>query len=149
MWYSRGHERGSRGQLPAFWGFGNVMVAKVRKSGGVPRLVQMRSAPWTVAMGGSEHVYVVEKIVTRETLRRCMQREMHANADSSLVVGARKSGRFPKRPKAPEGEFEMVGVVNVSEVPVLNTGCGLRGSVWRMGSRCENRCQLMLVRSRC
>ena len=80
-------ELSARGHLPVFEVGDYVLVARVRKLGRVPKLVQTWTGPWRVMPGGSEHFCVMEDTVTRET------EELHAvrmrpYADSSLVVGA-------------------------------------------------------------
>ena len=80
-------ELSGRGHLPVFEVGDYVLVARVKKTGRVPKLVQTWTGPWRVGPGGSEHVRVVEEIVTGETNEVRVVR-MRPYADSSLVVGA-------------------------------------------------------------
>ena len=80
-------EVSGRGCAPVFEVGDYVLVARVRKPGRVPNLVQTWTGPWRVVSGGSEHVRVVEDIVTGETKEVQVMR-MRPYADSSLVVGA-------------------------------------------------------------
>ena len=68
------------------------------------------TGPWRVVPGGSEHVRVVEDIVTGETKELHVVR-MRPYADLSLVVGAevRKVFGMTKH----QGEFEIAGVISV------------------------------------
>ena len=83
----RVREVSGRGYLPVFEVGDYVLVARVKKPGRVPKLVQTWTGPWRVVPGGSEHVRVVEDIVTGETKEVDVVR-MRPYADSSLVVGA-------------------------------------------------------------
>ena len=60
-------ELSGRGHLPGFEVGDYVLVARVRKPGRVPKLVQTWTGPWLVVRGGSEHVRVIEDIVTGAT----------------------------------------------------------------------------------
>ena len=60
-------ELSGRGHLPVFGVSDYVSVARMRKPCHVPKLVQIWTGPWRVVPGGSEHVRVVEDIVTGET----------------------------------------------------------------------------------
>ena len=62
----RVREVSGRGYLPVFEVGDYALVARVRKPGRVPKLVQTWTGPWRIVSGGSEHVRVVEDIVTRE-----------------------------------------------------------------------------------
>ena len=83
----RVREVSGRGHLPVFEVGDYVLVARVRKPGRAPKLVQTWTGPWRVVPGGSEHVRVVEDIVTGETKKMHVVR-MRPYADSSLVVEA-------------------------------------------------------------
>ena len=76
-----------REHLPVFEVGDYVLVAQVRKRGRVPKLVQTWTGPWRVASRGSEHVRVVEDLVTGETKEVHVVR-IRPYADSSLVVRA-------------------------------------------------------------
>ena len=80
-------ELSGRGHLPVVEVDDYVLVARVRKPGRMPKLVQTWSGTSRVVPGGSEHVRVVEDIVTGETKEVHVVR-MRPYADSSLVVGA-------------------------------------------------------------
>ena len=82
----RVRELSGRGNLPVFEVGDYILVAQVRKPGCVPKVVQTWTGPWRVVPGGSEHVRVVEDIVTGETKEVKVER-MRPYADSSLVVG--------------------------------------------------------------
>ena len=103
-------EPSGRGLLSMFEVGDCVLVARVRKPGRVPKLVQTWTGPWRVVPGGLEHVRVVEDIVTGETKKLHVVR-MRPYADSSLVVGAevRKVFGMTKH----QGEFEIAGVISV------------------------------------
>ena len=134
-------EVSGRGYLPVFEVGDYVMVARVRKPGRVPTLVQTWTGPWRVVPGGSEHVRVVEDIVTGETKEVHVVR-MRPYADSSLVVGAEVREVFEMTKH--QGEFEIVDVISVGKDrrEWENTGCRSRGFVLRMRNQRGNRCQL-------
>ena len=90
-------------------------MSRVRKPGRVPTLVQTWTRPWRAVPGGSEHVRVVEDIVTGETNEVHVVRMRPPYADSSLVVGAevREVFEMTKHPK----EFEIADVISVSKDP--------------------------------
>ncbi|CAN0217617.1 unnamed protein product [Ascophyllum nodosum] len=107
-------EVSGRGYLPVFEVVDYVFVARVRKLGRVPKLLQTWTGPCRVVPGGSEHVCVVEDIVTGETKEVHMVR-MRPYADSSLVVGAEVRQVFETTKH--QGEFEIAGVINVGKDP--------------------------------
>ena len=107
-------ELSRRGHLPVFEVGDYVFVARVRKPGRVPKLVQTWNGPWRVVPGGSEHVRVVEDIVTVET------KEVHVvrtrpYANSSLVVGAEVREVFEITKH--QGKFEIADVISVGKDP--------------------------------
>ena len=63
----RVREVSGRAYVPVFGVGDYVLVARVRKPGRVPKLVQTWTGPWRVVPGGSEHPRVVEDVVTGET----------------------------------------------------------------------------------
>ena len=83
----RVRELSGRGHLPVIEVDDYILVARVSKPGRVPKLVQSWTAPWHVVPGGSEHVRIVEDMVTGETEEVHVVR-MHPYADLSLVVRA-------------------------------------------------------------
>ncbi|CAN0391024.1 unnamed protein product, partial [Ascophyllum nodosum] len=91
-----------------------VLVARVRKPGRVPKLVQTWTGPWRVVSVESEHVRVLEDVVTGETKEVHVVR-MRPYADSSLVVGAevREVLEMIKH----QGEFEIADVISVGKDP--------------------------------
>ena len=62
-------------------------MVRVRKPGRVPKLVLTWTGPWRVVPGGSQHVRVIEDVVTGEA-KEVYVVQMRPYADSSLVVGA-------------------------------------------------------------
>ena len=110
----RVREVSGRGCLPVFEVGDYVLVARVRKPGRVPKLVQTWTGPWRVVPGGSEHVRVVEDIVTGETKEVHVVR-MRPDADSSLVVGAEVREVFEMTTH--QGEFEVADVISVGKDP--------------------------------
>ena len=86
----------------------------MRKPGRVPKLVQTWTGPWRVVPGGSEHVRVVEDIVTGETKEVHVVR-IRPYADSSLVVGAEVREVFEMTKY--QGEFEIADVISVGKDP--------------------------------
>ena len=110
----RVREMSSRGHFPVFEVGDYVLVTRVRKPGRVPKLGQTWTGPWRVLPGRSEHVRVVEDIVTGETKEVRVVR-MRPYADSSLVVGAevRKVSEVTKH----QGEFEIADVLSVGKDP--------------------------------
>ena len=83
----RARELSGRGHLPVFEVGDYVLVARLRKPGRVPKLVQTWNGSWRVVPGESEHIRVVENIVMG------VPKEVHAlrtrpYADSTLVVGS-------------------------------------------------------------
>ena len=103
-----------RGHLPVFEIGDYVLVARVRKPGRVPKLVQTWTGSWRVVPGGSEHVRVVEDIVTGETKEVHVVR-MRPYADSSLVEGPEIREAFETT--KPQGEFEIADVTSVGKDP--------------------------------
>ena len=92
--------------------------------------------------GGSEHVRVVEDIVTGETKEMQVVR-MRPYADSSLIVGAKVREVFKMTNR--QGEFEIADVISVGRGirhEWENTEDRSRGLVLRMRSQRGNRCQL-------
>ena len=100
-----------RGHLPVFEVGDYVLVARMRKPGRVPKLVQIWTGPWRVVPGGSEHVRIVEDIVTGET----KEVRMRPYANSSLVVGAEVREVFEMTKQ--QGEFEIADVIIVCKDP--------------------------------
>ena len=100
-----------RGHLPVFEVGDYVLVARMRKPGRVPKLVQIWTGPWCVVPGGSEHVCIVEDIVTGET----KEVRMRPYANSSLVVGAEVREVFEMTKQ--QGEFEIADVIIVCKDP--------------------------------
>ena len=92
-----------------------VLVARVRKPGRVPKLVQIWTGLWRVVPGGSEHVRVVEDTVTGETKEVHVVR-MRPYADSSLVVGVEVREVFEITKH--QGEFDIADVISVGKDPV-------------------------------
>ena len=82
----RMRELSGRGILPVYEVGDYILVARVRKPGRVPKVVQTWTGPLHVVPGGSEHVCVVEDFVTGDTKEVHVVR-MRPYADSSLVVG--------------------------------------------------------------
>ena len=103
-----------RGYLPMFEVGDYVLVARVRKPGRVPKLVQTWTGPWRVVPGGSEHVRVVEDIVTGETKEVHVVR-MRPYADSSLVVGVEVREVFEMTKH--QGEFKIAHAISVGKDP--------------------------------
>ena len=110
----RAREVSGRGYLPVFEVGDYVLVARVRKPGRVLKLIQTWTGPWCVVPGGSEHILVVEDIVTGETKEVHVVR-MRPYADSSLVVGAEVREVF-KMTKH-QGEFDIADVISVGKDP--------------------------------
>ena len=110
----RVREVSGRGCLPVFEVGDFVLLARVRKPGRVPKLVQTWTGPWRVVPGRSEHVRVVEDIVTGETKEVHVVR-MRPYADSSLVVGAEVREVFEMTKH--QGEFEIADVISVGKDP--------------------------------
>ena len=111
----RVREVSGRGYLLVFEVDDYVFVARVRKPGRVPKLVQTWTGPWPVVPGGSEHLRVVEDIVTGETKGVHVVR-MRPYADSSLVVGAEVREVFEMTKH--QSEFEVADVISVGKDPV-------------------------------
>ena len=111
---ARVRERSGRGHLPMFEVGYYALVARVRKPARVPKVVQTWTGPWCVVPGGSEHVRVVEDIVTEETKEVHVVR-MRPYADSSLVAGAEVREVFEKTKH--QGEFEISDVISVGKDP--------------------------------
>ena len=105
----RVREVSGRGCLPVFEVGDYVLVARVRKPGRVPKLLQTWTGTCRVVSGRSEHVRVVEDIVTVETIEVHVVR-MRPCADSSLVVGAEVREVFVMTKH--QGEFEIAGVIS-------------------------------------
>ena len=97
-------ELSRHGHLPVFKVGDFVLVARVRKLGRVPKLVQTWTGPWRIVPGGSEHVRVVEDIVTGEPEEVHVVRK-RPYADSSLVVAADVREVFEMTKL--QGEFEI------------------------------------------
>ena len=111
---ARVRELSGRGHLPVFEVGDYVLVARVRKLGRVPKLIQTWIGPWRVVPGGSEHVRVVEDIVTGETKEVHVVR-IRPYADSSLVVGTEVREVFEMTKH--QGEFEIAVVISVGKDP--------------------------------
>ena len=111
----RVREVSGRGYLPVFEVGDYILVARVRKPGRVPKLVQTWTRPWRVVPGGSEHVRVVEVIVTGE-IKEVHVVRMRPYADSSLVVGAEVREVFEITKH--QGEFKIADVISVCKDPV-------------------------------
>ena len=94
--------------------------------------------------GGSEHVRVVEDIVTGENKEVHVVR-MSPYADSSLVVGTEVREVFEMTKH--QGEFEIADVIVSARIrrEWENTGCRSRGLVLRMRNQHGNRCQLFTL----
>ncbi|CAN0328324.1 unnamed protein product, partial [Ascophyllum nodosum] len=103
-----------RGYLPVFEVGDYVLVARVKNPGRVPKLVQTWTGPWRIVSGGSEHVRVVEDVVTGETKEVHVVR-MRPYADSSLVVGTEVREVFEMTKH--QGEFEIADVISVGKDP--------------------------------
>ncbi|CAM9582962.1 unnamed protein product, partial [Ascophyllum nodosum] len=86
----RVREVSGRGYLPVFEVGDYVLVARVRKPG------RTWTGPWRIVSGGSEHVRVVEDIVTGETKEVHVVR-MRPYADSSLIADVISVGKDPAR----------------------------------------------------
>ena len=78
----RVRELSGRGYLPVFEVSDYVLMARVRKPCRAPKLVQTWTGPLRVVPGGSEHVYLVEDIVTGETKEVVVV----VNSHSQLIV---------------------------------------------------------------
>ena len=109
----RVREVSGRGHLPVFEVGGYVLVARVRKPGRVPKLGQAWTGPWRVVPGRSEHVRVVEDIVTGETEVHVVR--MRPYADSSLVVGSEVREVFEMTKH--QGEVKITDVISVGKDP--------------------------------
>ena len=110
----RVREVSGRGHLPVFEVGDDVLVARVRKPGRAPKLVQTWTGPWRVLRGGSELVRVVVDIVTGGT-KGVHVVLMRPYADSSLVVGAEVREVFEMTKH--QGEFETADVISVGKDP--------------------------------
>ncbi|CAN0093861.1 unnamed protein product, partial [Ascophyllum nodosum] len=110
----RVREVSGRGYLLVFEVGDYVLVARVRKPGRVPQLVQTWTGQWRVVPGGSEHVCIVEDTIREETKEEHVAR-MRPYADSSLVVGAEVREVFGMTKH--QGEFQIADVISVGKDP--------------------------------
>ena len=111
----RVRELSGRGHLPVFEVGDYVLMARVKKPGRVPKLVQTWTGRWRDVPGGLEHVRVVEDVVMRETKKVHVMR-MRPYADLSLVVGAEVHYVFEMTKH--QREFEIADVISVGKDPV-------------------------------
>ena len=131
----RMRELSGRGHLPVFEDGDYILVARVRKPGRVPKLVHTWTGPWRVVPGGSEHVRVVEDIVTGE-IKEVRVVRMRPCADS-WGAEVREVFEMTKHQR----EFEIADVISVGNNParvgeyrVQIAWVGLRN---QRGNRCQ------------
>ena len=111
----RVRELSGRGHLPVFEVGDYVLMARVKKLGRVPKLVQTWTGPWRDVPGGLEHVGVVEDVVMKETKEVHVMR-MRPYVDLSLVVGAEVHYVFEMTKH--QREFGIADVISVGKDPV-------------------------------
>ena len=108
----RQRQAASRGQLPNFAMGDYVMVARARRPGSMPKLVSTWTGPWRIVTADKAHVYGVQNIVTGEVKEvHVVRLRFYADKDLEMTATLKEVLQHAFI----QGEFEMAGIVNISE----------------------------------